>query len=84
MCLELSDIHIECTVKTKSGSQQGDNFGNQTVEVGVRGMLQIKISVAHDTESLIVKAEGTDSVLEESLGGQYRVVSLYNEIRHLR
>jgi hypothetical protein len=39
------------------------------VEVCIRGMLEINISAAHVLESLIFKAEGTDSVLEESLGG---------------
>ena len=67
--LELSDIHIECIVKTKSGSQIGDNLGNHMVEVGIHRMLEINISAAHVLESLIFKAEGTDSVLEESLGG---------------
>ena len=42
-------------------------MGNQMVEIGVCGTLDIKIYVANIVESLIDKSEGTVSVIDESV-----------------
>ena len=51
---------------------------HKTVEIGVCGTLNINISAAHIVQSVIVKAEGTFSVLEEIVSREYLFVRIYN------
>ena len=81
--LELSNIHIQCTIETKRCSQRRNDLSNQPVEVGVGRTLNVKVAAANIVESLVVKAKGTVSMLQKSMRGQDRVVGLNNSGRHL-
>jgi len=44
--LELSQIHIESTIKAERCSDGGDNLANEPVEVGVGGPLNVQVPAA--------------------------------------
>ncbi len=41
--LELSQVGVEGTVESERGSQRGDALGNDAVEVGVGGLLDVQV-----------------------------------------
>jgi len=72
--LELSQVNIESSIKSKRGSDGGHNLTNQSVEVGVRWPLYIEVSTADVIDGLVVDHEGTVRVLQCGVGGQDGVV----------
>ena len=74
--LELSNVDVESAVETEGCGQRGDDLSDETVEVGVGGTLNVKVTTAHIVQSLVVKAEGTVGVLEQCMGRQDGVVGL--------
>ena len=76
VCLELSDINVEGTVESEGGSERGDDLGDQSVEVGVGGSLNVEVSAADVVNGLVVEHDGDVGVLEEGVSGQDRVVGL--------
>ena len=74
--LELSDIDVEGTVESQRGSQRRDDLGDQSVQVGVGGALNVQLSSANVINGLIVQHDGDVSVLKEGVGGQDGVVWL--------
>ena len=58
-------------------------MSDQAVQVGVSGALNVQVATADIVQSLVVKAESTVSVFQESMGGENRVVGLNNSSRHL-
>mmetsp|Transcript_7590 Transcript_7590/g.17414 ORF Transcript_7590/g.17414 Transcript_7590/m.17414 type:complete len:417 (+) Transcript_7590:484-1734(+) len=82
--LELRHVHIEGSIEAKRGSERGNNLSDESVKVGVSGGLNTKVAPAHIVKGLVVQAEGAVSVLEESVGGEDRVVRLDNRSRNLR
>jgi len=74
--LELSDINVEGTVESEGSGQGGDNLGNESVQVGVGGSLDVEISAADIVDGLVVEHDGDVGVLEEGVGGEDGVVGL--------
>ena len=82
--LELSDIDVEGTVESEGGSERGDNLGNESVEVGVGGSLNVEVSSADVVDGLVIKHNGNIGVLEEGVGGEHGVVWLNDGGGNLR
>jgi hypothetical protein len=74
--LELGEIDVEGAVEAEGGSEGRHDLGDETVEVGVGGALNVKVAAAHVVEGLIIKAEGAVSVLKKRVGGEHVVVGL--------
>jgi len=74
--LELGDINVKGTVKSKGGGEGGDNLGDESVQVGVGGSLDVEVSSADIVDGLVVEHDGNIGVLEEGVGGEHGVVGL--------
>merc|ERR1712106_758604 len=74
--LELSQINIECSVKSERCRDGRHNLTNQAVQVGVGGPLNIEVPPANVIDGLIVHHEGTVRMLESGVSGEDRVVRL--------
>ena len=74
--LELGHVDVESAIETEGGRQGGDNLGDQTIQVGVGGTLNVEIAAADVVQGLVVEAEGAVGVLEEGMGRQDGVVGL--------
>jgi len=74
--LELGDIDVEGTVESERGSEGGDNLGNESVQVGVGGSLDIKVSSADIVDGLVIEHDGDIGVLKEGVSGEDGVVRL--------
>jgi hypothetical protein len=82
--LELSDVDIKSTVEAEGCRQRGDDLGDETVEVGVGGTLDVEVAAADVVQGLVVQAEGAVGMLKEGVGGQDGVVGLYDGRGDLR
>jgi hypothetical protein len=82
--LELSNIDVKSTIKTKGSSKRRNNLTNKSVKIGVGWSLNIKGSSAHIVEGLVIQTESTVSVLEKGMGRKYVVVWLDNGSGDLR
>jgi len=76
--LELSDIDVEGTIESEGGSEGGDNLGDESVQVGVGGALNIEVAAADIVDGLVVEHDGDIGVLEEGVSGEDGVVWLNN------
>ena len=74
--LELSDIDVEGTIESEGGSEGGDHLGNESVQVGVSGSLDIEVTAADIVDGLVVEHDGDIGVLEEGVGREDGVVWL--------
>merc|ERR1719321_1573172 len=74
--LELSDIDVQGTIEPQGGGQRGDNLGDESVEVGVGGALDVEVAAADVIDGLVVKHDGDVGVLKEGVGGEHGVVGL--------
>merc|ERR1719410_2107208 len=74
--LELSEIHVECSIKSQRGGDGGDNLADEPVQIGVRGSVNVEVPPANVIDSLVVNHEGAVGVLQGGVGGQDRVVGL--------
>merc|ERR1711981_709046 len=81
--LELGDIDVEGTIEPEGGSEGRDDLGDQSVQVGVGGALNVEIAAADIIHSLVVEHDGDVGVLEERVSGQDRVVGLNDGGGHL-
>jgi hypothetical protein len=81
--LEFSDINVEGTIESEGGSQGRDDLGDQSVEVGVGGTLNVEVSAADVVHGLVVEHDGDVGVLKEGVSGQDRVVGLNDGGGHL-
>ena len=68
--MELSQIHIESSIKPKRGRDGGHNLADQTVEVGVGWPLDVQVAATDVVDGLIVNHEGAVRVLKSRVGGQ--------------
>ena len=84
ICLELSQINIQSTVKSEGSSDGGDNLSHQSVQVCVRWSLNVQVSSADVVDGLVVDHEGTVGVLEGGVGSEDRVVWFYNSSGNLK
>jgi len=82
--LEFGDIDVEGTIESEGGGQRGDNLGDESVEVGVGGSLDVEVSSADIVDGLVVDHDGDIGVLKEGVGGEHGVVWLNNGGRDLR
>jgi hypothetical protein len=76
--LELGDIHVQGTIETQRGGQRGHDLGNQSVQVGVGGSLNVQVAAAHVVQGLVIQAESAVGVLQQRVGGQHVVVRLHD------
>ena len=74
--LELGNINIEGTIESEGGSQGRDDLGDQSVQVGVGGSLDIEVSSADIVDGLVVEHDGDIGVLKEGVSGEDGVVGL--------
>merc|ERR1711981_283016 len=82
--LELSDIDVEGTIESEGGSKGGDNLGDESVEVGVGGSLNIKSSSADIVDGFVVKHDSDISMLKKRVSGEDGVVWFDNSGGDLR
>merc|ERR1719447_1321713 len=82
--LELSQVHVQGSIKPQRGSNGRDNLTNQSVQVCVRGTLNVKITTADVVDGFIVNHESTVRVLKSGVSGQNGVVGLNNSCGYLR
>ena len=68
--LELGDIDVEGTIESEGGSQGGDNLGNESVQIGVGGSLDVEVTSADVVDGLVVEHDGNIGVFEERVGRQ--------------
>jgi len=74
--LELSDINVEGTIESEGSGEGRDDLGDQSVQVGVGGSLDVEVSAADVVDGLVVEHDGDVGVLEEGVSGQDGVVWL--------
>jgi len=74
--LEFGDIDVEGTIESEGGGQRGDNLGDESVEVGVGGSLDVEVSAADVVDGLVVEHDGDIGVLKEGVSGEDGVVRL--------
>jgi len=74
--LELGNINVEGTIETEGSGQGGDNLGDEAVQVGVGGALDIEVAAADIVDGLVVEHDGNIGVLKEGVGGEHGVVGL--------
>ena len=76
--LELRNIHVQGTIETKRSGEGGHNLGDESVQVGVGGALDVERASAHIVKSLVIKAEGAVGVLKKGVGREHVIVGLDN------
>jgi len=74
--LELGDIDVKGTVESEGSGQGGDNLSDESVQVGVGGSLNVKVTSADIVDSLVVEHDGDVGVLKEGVSGEHGVVGL--------
>jgi len=72
--LELSQIDVEGTIKTKGSSDGRNDLSNQSVQVGVGRTFNVKVASANVIDGLVINHESTVRVFKGGVGGQNRVV----------
>ena len=61
--LELSDIHIQCTIESEGSREGGDNLRDESVKVGVGWALDVQGATADVVDGFVVKHDGNIGVL---------------------
>ena len=51
--LELRDVHVQGSIEAKAGRQGTDDLGDQAVQVGVRGALNVQVPEMHPHRKLM-------------------------------
>jgi hypothetical protein len=74
--LEFGDINVEGTIESEGGGEGRDNLGNESVQVGVGGSLDIEVSSADIVDGLVIEHDGDIGVLKEGVSGEDGVVRL--------
>jgi len=65
--LEFGDVDVQGTVETKGGGQRGDDLGQQTIQIGVGGALDVQVATADVVKGFVVNLVGDVGVLEERM-----------------
>jgi len=76
--LEFGDVDVQGTIETKGGGQRGDDLGQQTIQVGVGGALDVQVATADVVKGFVVDLVGDVGVLEERMDAQHGVVRFNN------
>ena len=82
--LELGQVNIEGTVEAEGRSGGRHNLGNQAVQVGVGGALNVEVAAADVVQGLVVHQESTVGVLQGGVARENRVVRLNDGGGNLR
>merc|ERR1719317_1394491 len=82
--LELGQVNVQSSIKSKGSSDGRDNLANHAVEIRIRWSFNIQIPAADIINSLIINHESTIRMLKGSMGGQNSVVRLNNSSSNLR
>ena len=53
--LELGNVNVECSIKTKRGSQGRDDLGDQSVQVGVGRTFNVKVAATDVVQRLVLR-----------------------------
>jgi hypothetical protein len=65
--LELGDVNVEGTIEPEGGGEGRDDLGDETVEVGVGGALNVEVPAADVVEGLFVLADVDFGVIVEGV-----------------
>jgi len=57
--LEFSQVNIQCAVKPQGGSDRGHDLADQSVEIRVRGSLDVQVTSADVINGFVVNHEST-------------------------
>mmetsp|Transcript_17239 Transcript_17239/g.29036 ORF Transcript_17239/g.29036 Transcript_17239/m.29036 type:complete len:244 (+) Transcript_17239:669-1400(+) len=82
--LELGHVHVQRAVKAQGRGQRGNDLGDEAVQVGVRGTLNVEGATANIIHGLIVEHDRHVGVLQERVGREHRVVGLHHSGGDLR
>ena len=74
--LEFSHIDVQGTIESEGGSQGRDDLGDESVQVGVGGSLNVQVSSADIVDGFVIEHNGNISVFQEGVGGEHGVVRL--------
>jgi len=72
--LEFVDIHVEGAFEAERGGEGADDLGNESVQIGVGGLLEAKVVPADVVDGFVVQHEGNIGVLKKGVGGKNGVV----------
>lgn len=76
--LELSDIDIDGAIEPEGGGQGRNDLGDEAVQVGIGGSLDVEGSPADVVDGFIVQQDSHVGVLQEGVGGENTVVGFNN------
>ena len=82
--LELSNIDVQGTIESERRGEGRDDLGNQSVQVGVGGTLDVQVTTADVVQSLVIDLVGDVGVLQERVHTEHGVVGLDNSGGDLR
>merc|ERR1719510_2860581 len=82
--LELSQVHVEGSIKSQGGGDGGHDLANKSVEVGVGRSVNIQVTPADVVDCLIVNHEGTVRMLQGCMSSQDSIVGLNHSSGYLR
>ena len=74
--LEFSDVHVQSTVESETGSQRGDDLSDESVEISVGGSLDVQLSSADIIDGLVVQHHSDIGVFQQRVSGEDGVVRL--------
>ena len=69
--LELRDVHVQGSIEAKGRRQGGDDLGDQAVQVGVGGSLDVQVAAADVIERLVVVHDGHVRVLQQGVNAEH-------------
>jgi len=67
--LEFGDIDVKGSVESKGSGEGRDNLGDESVQVGVGGSLDVELSSADIVDGFVVEHDGDVGVLKKGVGG---------------
>merc|ERR1719210_688261 len=82
--LEFVHVDVQVSLESKSGSQRTGNLGNDSVQVIVRRLLDVKLGFADAVDGFVVQHDGDVRLIQESVRRQQTIVWLHNTRRNVR
>ena len=76
--LELSQVNVQGSIKSKRCSDRGDDLTDQSIQVGVGWSFDVQVLAANIVDSFIVNHKSTIRVFQSGVSGQNRVVWFNN------
>ncbi len=81
--LELVEIDVQSAVEAKRGRDGGDNLGDEAVEVGIGGRVDVEVAATDVVDGLVVDHEGAVGVFEGGVSAEGGVVGFHHRRRDL-